>query len=129
MKSGKRFIGCSSYPDCKTGFPLPQTGLIEPLKQNCARCGKPMIVVRREGRVFRNCIDMNCKSPAKLAAEAAKAEEAAKTAGTADVKAELENPRFSNSVNLQGLPNEQLTTENPIKVEKKKRKSKKSKEE
>ena len=74
MKSGKRFIGCSSYPDCKTGFPLPQTGLIEPLKQNCARCGKPMIVVRRVGRVFRNCIDMNCKSPAKLAAEAAKAE-------------------------------------------------------
>src|SRR3989338_10412970 len=80
MKSGKRFIGCSSYPDCKTGFPLPQTGIIEPLKQDCSRCGKPMIVVRRVGRVFRNCIDMNCKSPAKLAAEAAKAEEAAKTA-------------------------------------------------
>ncbi len=87
IKSGKRFIGCSSYPDCKTGFPLPQTGIIEPLKQDCARCGKPMIVVRRVGRVFRNCIDMNCKSPAKLAAEAAKAEEAAaKSAETTEAK-------------------------------------------
>ncbi len=107
MKSGKRFIGCSSYPDCKTGFPLPQTGLIEPLKQNCARCGKPMIVVRRIGRVFRNCIDMNCKSPAKLAAEAAKAE----LTKTTDVKAD-----------------EQLTTE-PVKIEKKTRKPRKKKEE
>ncbi len=81
MKSGKRFIGCSSYPDCKTGFPLPQTGIIEPLKQDCARCGKPMIVVRRIGRVFRNCIDMNCKPPGKTGAVSA--ETPAKTTETA----------------------------------------------
>ncbi len=66
MKSGKRFIGCSKYPDCKTGFPLPQTGVVEPMKQACSRCGKPMVVVRREGRVFRNCIDHECKPKKKF---------------------------------------------------------------
>ncbi len=104
LKSGKRFIGCSSYPDCKTGFPLPQTGIIEPLKQNCSRCGKPMIVVRRVGRVFRNCIDMNCKSPAKLAAEAAAAAKAAETVVTEPTK----------------------TTEAPIKAAKKRGRPKKA---
>ncbi len=117
MKSGKRFIGCSSYPDCKTGFPLPQTGLIEPLKQNCARCGKPMIVVKRIGRVFRNCIDMNCKSPAKIAAEAAKAEEAAKTA------AENKGTQEQNETTAE------KKTEAPVKAIKRKRRSKKTKEE
>lgn len=117
MKSGKRFIGCSSYPDCKTGFPLPQTGLIEPLKQNCARCGKPMIVVRRVGRVFRNCIDMECKSPARIAAEAAKAQEAAKTA------AENKGTQKQNEVVAEEK------TEAPVKAIKRKRRSKKTKEE
>ena len=60
-KSGKRFVGCSNYPKCATGFPLPQMGLIIPLGKICDKCGLPMIQVNRKGRrPFRMCINHKC---------------------------------------------------------------------
>ncbi len=62
-KSSKRFLGCSNYPKCKTGFPLPLVGQISSLDKNCEVCGMPMIQVLRKGkRPFRMCINPNCKS-------------------------------------------------------------------
>jgi len=60
-KSGKRFVGCSNYPKCVTGFPLPQLGFIIPLGKLCDKCGMPMIQVNRKGRrPFRMCINHKC---------------------------------------------------------------------
>jgi len=64
-KSGKRFVGCSNYPKCKNGFPLPQFGFITPLGKVCAECGLPMIQVNRKGaRPFRMCVNNKCKTKA-----------------------------------------------------------------
>jgi len=60
-KSGKRFAGCSNYPKCVNGFPLPQFGMIIPMGKICERCGLPMIQVNRKGaRPFRMCINHEC---------------------------------------------------------------------
>ena len=62
-KTGKRFVGCSNYPKCKTAFPIPLTGKITPLNKTCDICGLPMIQVWRKGkRPFRMCINHKCKS-------------------------------------------------------------------
>jgi len=60
--SGKRFVGCSNYPNCKTSFPLPSAGKITALNKNCEVCGLPVIQVWRKGkRPFKMCINPNCK--------------------------------------------------------------------
>jgi DNA topoisomerase-1 len=62
-RTGKRFVGCSNYPKCNTGFPLPLVGQITALNKNCEVCGLPMIQVWRKGkRPFRMCINPNCES-------------------------------------------------------------------
>ncbi|MEM7825745.1 MAG: DNA topoisomerase, partial [Candidatus Aenigmatarchaeota archaeon] len=62
-RTGKRFVGCSNYPKCKTGFPLPLVGQITSLNKNCEVCGLPLIQVWRKGkRPFRMCINPNCKT-------------------------------------------------------------------
>ena len=61
-KSGKRFIGCSNYPDCRSIFPLPSVGRIIPLNRNCEVCGLPMIRVERKKRSFEMCINPECKT-------------------------------------------------------------------
>ncbi|MBT4870774.1 MAG: DNA topoisomerase I [Candidatus Diapherotrites archaeon] len=61
-KSGKRFVGCNSYPACTNSFPLPQKGTIITTKELCAVCGVPVIRVKNKGREYKMCIDMNCKT-------------------------------------------------------------------
>jgi DNA topoisomerase-1 len=62
-KTAKRFVGCSNYPKCKTGFPIPLSGQITALNKNCEICGLPMIQVWRKGkRPFRMCINPKCES-------------------------------------------------------------------
>jgi len=64
-RTKKRFVGCSGYPKCKTGFPLPQFGQITSLGTACKECGLPMIQVWRKGkRPFRMCINHKCKTKA-----------------------------------------------------------------
>jgi DNA topoisomerase-1 len=61
---GKRFVGCSSYPQCNNSFPLPQRGLIVPTDQRCNACGNPVIKVITRGRPpWVLCLNMQC--PAK----------------------------------------------------------------
>ncbi len=62
-RTRKRFVGCSSYPECKTAFPLPQRGFITKLNTACKDCGLPMIQIKRKGRrPYRMCINHECKS-------------------------------------------------------------------
>jgi len=59
----KRFAGCSSYPNCKNAFPLPQAGFIVSLDKKCEHCGAPVIQVNRAGmRPYRMCLEPKCKS-------------------------------------------------------------------
>jgi len=66
-RKGKRFAGCSGYPECKTIFPLPQMGRIVPTDQTCDACGSPIIKVwNQKGRPpWVLCINMSCPKKAK----------------------------------------------------------------
>ena len=60
-KSGKRFAGCGSYPDCEQLYPLPQKGGIVGSGEVCEECGSPKIkvlVARR--RPWELCLDPEC---------------------------------------------------------------------
>ena len=63
--TGKRFLGCTGYfkGQCKTTFPLPQTGIVKPVGKVCSVCGWPMMQYQAKGRrpwVF--CVRPDCPS-------------------------------------------------------------------
>jgi DNA topoisomerase IA/intein-encoded DNA endonuclease-like protein/predicted transcriptional regulator len=65
-KTKKRFAGCSNYPNCTNGWPLPQKAKIRLLEEHCKFCGIRKILV--EGRrAFEICPNINC--PEKKQAE------------------------------------------------------------
>lgn len=69
-RTGKRFVGCTSYFKglCTTSYPLPQQGLIKPSSQICSSCGSPTVTsIRRRRRPWRFCINPEC--PKKLKKE------------------------------------------------------------
>ncbi|NYT11424.1 MAG: DNA topoisomerase I [Methanomassiliicoccales archaeon] len=59
-RSGKRFVGCSGYPDCDQTYPLFQRGTIVPRGEECDECGAPVIDVKNGKRMTRKCIDPAC---------------------------------------------------------------------
>ncbi|MDH3365112.1 MAG: DNA topoisomerase I [Thermoplasmata archaeon] len=61
-KKGKRFAGCSNYPDCKKMFPLPQMGKIVPTGESCDGCSSPIIKVwqPKNRTPWVLCINMDC---------------------------------------------------------------------
>jgi len=66
LRKGKfgRFAACNKYPDCKTTFKLPASGLVEVTKESCPHCKYPMILMIRRGkRPQQVCINPDC--PAK----------------------------------------------------------------
>ena len=70
---GKRFLGCTRYPDCDNTHPLPQRGLIVPTEDRCDACGNPIIKVITRGRPpWILCVNIAC--PKKVAKAKAKAE-------------------------------------------------------
>src|ERR687893_398586 len=89
-KSGKRFAGCSGYPDCDQTYSLPPRGEIIPLGTHCEACASPEIKVVGGRRPGITCIDMQCpkqqeRRKAAAEAKAAKAEAAkAEAAANAD---------------------------------------------
>ncbi|NJE12956.1 DNA topoisomerase I [Thermococcus sp. LS2] len=61
-KTGKRFVGCSNWPNCDVTYPLLQRGEIIPTGKVCPECGNAPIVKIREGNVeYEVCLNMNCK--------------------------------------------------------------------
>jgi DNA topoisomerase-1 len=87
-RTGKRFLGCTKYPQCTNTYPLPQKGKIIPTEKRCAECGNIMIQVVGVRR-FEMCIDMNCKS--KDAWKKAALERAEKKASAENIKT-IEKP-------------------------------------
>jgi DNA topoisomerase-1 len=62
-RTKKRFVGCTGYPECKTAFPLPQSGFITKLNTACKECNMQMIQIKRKGRrPYRMCINHKCKT-------------------------------------------------------------------
>jgi DNA topoisomerase-1 len=59
-KSGKRFVGCEGYPECRVTYPLPQKGTIIPMGTRCDACGSPEIKVLGGKRPWVTCINMDC---------------------------------------------------------------------
>jgi DNA topoisomerase-1 len=56
-RTGKRFVGCSNYPNCTNSFPLPQHGYVQAVPKKCDKCGLHLVEVRRSGkRPWRFCV-------------------------------------------------------------------------
>ena len=49
-KKGKRFVGCTGYPDCKNTYPLPQRGGVVPDESACDNCGSPRVKIISKGK-------------------------------------------------------------------------------
>jgi DNA topoisomerase-1 len=67
LRKGKfgRFAACNKYPECKTTYKLPATGLVEVTKDSCPTCQYPMILmIRKAKRPQEVCINPDC--PAKV---------------------------------------------------------------
>ena len=53
----KRFVGCSNYPKCRHGFPLPQQGKITVLDEKCEKCDLNIIEVKQfKRRPWKLCV-------------------------------------------------------------------------
>ncbi|MEI7718552.1 MAG: DNA topoisomerase I [archaeon] len=79
-KTKKSFISCNAYPDCKTIFSLPPTGMMKPAKRKvekmvdgemqdseecepCQECGFPMMLALKRGkRPWKFCFNPKCKT-------------------------------------------------------------------
>ncbi len=59
-KTGKRFVACSNYPECKNTWPLPQKGKITILNEFC-KCGTRKIMVEFGRRRMIICPNPECK--------------------------------------------------------------------
>lgn len=62
-KRGKRFVGCTSYPDCERTYPLPQYGNIVLHEKKCKDCEGPQIkLIAKRRRPEVMCLDMDCEA-------------------------------------------------------------------
>jgi len=53
----KRFVGCSGYPKCRHGFPLPQNGKLTVLDEKCENCGLNIVQVKQfKRRPWKLCV-------------------------------------------------------------------------
>ena len=63
MSKFGRFIACDKYPDCKSTYSLPKTGMVKSLKKECEQCGFPMISIIQKGKKPQQlCINPKCPS-------------------------------------------------------------------
>ncbi len=74
--SGKRFLGCSNFPNCRVTFPLPQKGTLHATGKTCPACNKAPLV-RLAGQRFKMEICVNYDCPSKDAWKKTMADKAA----------------------------------------------------
>ncbi|MBI2134071.1 DNA topoisomerase I [Candidatus Woesearchaeota archaeon] len=63
IRKGKfgRFIACMSYPECKTTFNIPKTGLIKVTEDTCKECSMPVILIIKKAKQPQPvCINPQC---------------------------------------------------------------------
>ncbi|MHB1707990.1 MAG: DNA topoisomerase I [Thermoplasmataceae archaeon] len=58
---GKRFLGCSNYPDCKVTYALPQMGILSLTGEKCPHCSAPLIIMTGKGRKWKFCPKIDCE--------------------------------------------------------------------
>jgi len=56
---GNRYVRCTNYENCKTSYPLPQQGEVEPTDERC-ECGAPKVIVHTRKGPWKICIDPAC---------------------------------------------------------------------
>ena len=62
-KRGKRFIGCSGYPNCDLTYPLPQQGKILTTQSTCNTCGAPIVkIINKNHKPWMLCINIDCET-------------------------------------------------------------------
>ncbi len=60
-RRGKRFIGCSQFPNCRRSYPLPQYGKIVPMDSECKLCGAPEVkVINSKKKPWHICVNIKC---------------------------------------------------------------------
>lgn len=63
---GKRFVGCTGYPECRTTYPLPQRGKLEKSETPCPACGAPVVTAIEAGRPpWTLCVNPACPTRVK----------------------------------------------------------------
>jgi len=77
-RAGKRFIGCSGYPNCKRTYPLPQFGTLRMTGEVCDACRAPIALVMNQGRPWKFCVNMDCPKREKKAEKKAAKEDKTK---------------------------------------------------
>ncbi len=65
---GKKFLGCSNYPNCKITFSLPPTYLFNYAGQ-CEVCGSPKIWIIKGKQKYQKCLNQACESNTKQEAK------------------------------------------------------------
>ncbi len=83
---GKRFVGCSNYPDCDQTYPLPQRGPVKTSGKVCEHCGSPIVNVTYRGKPWVLCNNMDCPGKPKNNKKKSK-KKSAKKGGKKKVKA------------------------------------------
>ena len=62
---GKRFVGCTGYPECRVTYPLPQRGKLEKSEAPCPSCGAPVVTAVEAGRPpWTLCVNPACPTRA-----------------------------------------------------------------
>jgi DNA topoisomerase-1 len=60
-RKGKRFVGCTGFPDCDNTYPLPQRGGVVTTNKLCDKCGAPVVKIINKGKKpWQICLDPNC---------------------------------------------------------------------
>ena len=91
---GKRFIGCSGYPNCKRTYPLPQLGTVYSTGNKCETCGAPIMGVKG-ARSWQFCANMECTSNKRAKKDKEEEKEAKKPAKKAPAKKAVANKTAS----------------------------------
>jgi len=67
-KKGKRFVGCTGFPECKNTYSLPQQGGLMMMTKLCDACSTPIVQVKMKGRgAWDLCINPECPKKKKKA--------------------------------------------------------------
>ncbi|MCL2712554.1 MAG: DNA topoisomerase I [Methanomassiliicoccaceae archaeon] len=74
-KTGKRFAGCSGWPECNRTYPLRPTGTISPTGEKCTQCNSPVVTTGSR----TECINIECPSKGAIVK---KSDTAVKKSGT-----------------------------------------------
>jgi DNA topoisomerase-1 len=60
-RKGKRFVGCTGYPNCRNTYPLPQRGVIIKTDKLCESCNTPVLRIKSpKKKAWEICLDPSC---------------------------------------------------------------------